>query len=197
MSLADKILLNRLNHYHDAFPIQCWTSSEHAPDSDIFPSSPWMWFDCGFTLSQLGFLRASFYWGGGGGSTWPSLQMALAPKWADRSSCYSPSFTWMSRHISLVVFLRGQDFCRKWFMLPWLGQFVQIIFCGIINLLTCPTNKIYEGQSLVESFLEALLTCWHGQICKFQMFIPLYLIVLYISYLYHCLVTPIMYFISF
>ena len=40
----------------------------------------------------------------------------------------------------------------------------------IINLLIFPTNKIYEGQFLVESFLEALLTCWPGQICKFQIY---------------------------
>ena len=40
----------------------------------------------------------------------------------------------------------------------------------IINLLIFQTNKIHEGQFLVESFLEALLTCWHGQICKFQIY---------------------------
>ena len=49
----------------------------------------------------------------------------------------------------------------------------------IINLLIFPTNKIYEGQFLVESFLEALLTCWHGQICKFQIY----------SFVFYCFVN--------
>ena len=47
----------------------------------------------------------------------------------------------------------------------------------IINLLIFPKNKIYEGQFLVESFLEALLICWHGQICKFQIY----------SFVFYCL----------
>ena len=49
----------------------------------------------------------------------------------------------------------------------------------IINLLIFPTNKIYEGQFLVESFLEALFTCWYGQICKFQIF----------SFVFYCFVN--------
>ena len=48
-----------------------------------------------------------------------------------------------------------------------------------INLLIFSTNKIYEGQFLVESFLEALSTCWHGQICKFQIY----------SFVFYCFVN--------
>ena len=64
----------------------------------------------------------------------------------------------------------------------------------IINLLIFPTNKIYEGQFLVESFLEALLTClaWSNlQIpnlflcillfCKFLMYF-----IVFISYVFLC-----------
>ena len=36
ISLADKILLSDWTTA-SAFPMQCWTSSEHAPDCDIFP----------------------------------------------------------------------------------------------------------------------------------------------------------------
>ena len=64
----------------------------------------------------------------------------------------------------------------------------------IINLLIFPTNKIYEGQFLVESFLEALLTCWHGQICKFpNLFLCILLFckflmyfIVFISYVFLC-----------
>ena len=49
----------------------------------------------------------------------------------------------------------------------------------IINLLIFPTNKLYEGQFVVESFLEVLLTCWHGQICKFQIY----------SFVFYCFVN--------
>ena len=49
----------------------------------------------------------------------------------------------------------------------------------IINLLIFPTDKVYEGWYLVESFLEALLTCWHGQIRKFQIY----------SFVFYCFVN--------
>ena len=37
----------------------------------------------------------------------------------------------------------------------------------------------YDGQFLAKSFLEALLTCWHSQICKFQMY----------SFVFYCFVN--------
>ena len=46
-------------------------------------------------------------------------------------------------------------------------------------LLIFPTNKIIEGQFLAKSFLEALLTCWHSQICKFQIY----------SFVFYCFVN--------
>ena len=48
----------------------------------------------------------------------------------------------------------------------------------IINALIFPTNKIYEGQFLVESFLEVL--CYHVGMVKSanSKFIPLYFIIL-------------------
>ena len=49
----------------------------------------------------------------------------------------------------------------------------------ITYLLIFSTNKIYEGQFLAESVLEALLTCWHSQICKFQMY----------SFVFYCFVN--------
>ena len=49
----------------------------------------------------------------------------------------------------------------------------------ITYLLIFPTNKIYEGQFLVDSFLEALLTFWLGQICKFQIY----------SFVFYCFVN--------
>ena len=49
----------------------------------------------------------------------------------------------------------------------------------ITYLLIFPTNKIYEGQFLVESFVEALLTIWLGQICKFQIY----------SFVFYCFVN--------
>ena len=64
----------------------------------------------------------------------------------------------------------------------------------IINLLIFPTNKISEGQFLVESFLEALfnMLAWSNlQIlnlflcillfCKFLMYF-----IVFISYVFHC-----------
>ena len=45
------------------------------------------------------------------------------------------------------------------------------IRCIIITyLLIFPTNRISEGQFLAESYVEALSTCWHGQICQFQLY---------------------------
>ena len=49
----------------------------------------------------------------------------------------------------------------------------------ITYLLIFPTNKIYEGHFLAKSFLEALLTCWHSQICKFQIY----------SFVFYCFVN--------
>ena len=49
----------------------------------------------------------------------------------------------------------------------------------ITYLLIFPTNKIIEGQFLAKSFLEALLTCWQSQICKFQIY----------SFVFYCFVN--------
>ena len=49
----------------------------------------------------------------------------------------------------------------------------------ITYLLIFPTNKIYEGKFLAKSFLEALLTCWQSQICKFQIY----------SFVFYCFVN--------
>ena len=49
----------------------------------------------------------------------------------------------------------------------------------ITYLLIFPTNKINESQFLAKSFLEALLTCWHSQICKFQIY----------SFVFYCFVN--------
>ena len=54
------------------------------------------------------------------------------------------------------------------------------IRCIIITyLLIFPTNRISEGQFLAETYVEALLTCWHGQICQFQIY----------SFVFYCLVN--------
>ena len=61
-------------------------------------------------------------------------------------------------------------------MLLW---FMQIRCIIITYLLIFTTNKISEGQFLAESFVEALLTCWHGQIRKFQIY----------SFVFYCFVN--------
>ena len=63
-----------------------------------------------------------------------------------------------------------------------------------LNLLIFPTIKIYEGQFLVDSFLEALLTYWLGQICKFRIYSFVFycfvnflcILLFFISYVFHC-----------
>ena len=47
------------------------------------------------------------------------------------------------------------------------------------KFINISNNKFYEGQFLVESFLEAFLTYWHGQICKFQIY----------SFVFYCFVN--------
>ena len=67
----------------------------------------------------------------------------------------------------------------------------------ITYLLIFPTNKIYEGQFLAKSFLEAfnLLTCWHSQICKFQ--INSFVVYCFVNFLCILLFLFLMYFIVF
>ena len=95
----------------------------------------------------MGFLRASFYWGGGGVNLTPPSD--LGPEGADR------------REI-----LHGcQDTCKEYcynLFLAENGLFIMLLWfmqirCIIITyLLIFPTNRISEGQFLAESYVEAL-----------------------------------------
>ena len=129
-----------------------------------------------------GLFESKFLLGGGGGQD-------LGPEGADRREilhgCEDTS----------KEYCYEKKNCRKRFI-----YYIIIIYANemlvknllFLNLFIFPTIKIYEGQFLVESFLEALLTYWHGQnlqipnlflcillFCKFLMYF-----IVFISYVF-------------